>query len=350
MSDYFLNKIYESLLKKDLQTKSNYKTLAESYKVVYEQDVQPTEQPQATPSLNQPQAQPQQPQAPQNLTSFDKIIAERNLPRPNGNYDLSKSFRVTDPQDLKIYQELYTITPETVGGRAQTKGSGNGETSLYWLFSKTHKVQDGRGEDNPDLFINGKGVEVKAYTAETKKDGLKSPNAIKVGKFTKDTENREILSTIFGVSALFKNILGDDFTKTPTVDNWNSSYLIESFKLFLALYGSDLKTIDNSFIRDLYLKLETAIKSLQSFGDISTPEDSAATLIKKVILTKLERKPGDGNYIANTLQNGQVDIYLVDFNKIKNADSTIILPQKREPGVRASASEIIIPSRLLVHL
>lgn len=340
MSDYFLNKIYETVLAKNVKQKSSFQTLKESYKAIYEQDQVPKIEPE--PEI--------QTQTQQNLTSFDKIISEKNLPKPNGNYDLSKSFRVTDSQDLKIYQNLYTITPETQGGRAQTKGSGNGETSLYWLFSKNHKVQDGRGEDNPDLFVDGKGVEVKAYTAETKKEGLKSPNTIKVGKFIKDTENREILSTIFGVTALFKNILGDDFTKTPTVDNWNSSYLIESFKLFLALYNSDLKTIDNSFIRELYTKLESAVKSLQGFGDISTPEDSAATLIKKVILTKLQRKPGDGNFIANTLQNGQVDIYLVDFNKIRSIDNNLILPQKREPGVRASASELIIPTRLLTHL
>lgn len=340
MSDYFLNKIYETVLAKNIKQKSSFQTLKESYKAIYEQDQVPQIEPE--PEI--------QTQTQQNLTSFDKIISEKNLPKPNGNYDLSKSFRVTDSQDLKIYQTLYTITPETQGGRAQTKGSGNGETSLYWLFSKNHKVQDGRGEDNPDLFVDGKGVEVKAYTAETKKEGLKSPNTIKVGKFIKDTENREILSTIFGVTALFKNILGDDFTKTPTVDNWNSSYLIESFKLFLALYNSDLKTIDNSFIRELYTKLESAVKSLQGFGDISTPEDSAATLIKKVILTKLQRKPGDGNFIANTLQNGQVDIYLVDFNKIRSIDNNLILPQKREPGVRASASELIIPTRLLTHL
>lgn len=291
---------------------------------------------------------PQQDVSVSKESSFDKLLKEQGVfdILPNGVYNLNKSFIVKDPQDLKIYKQLYTLAPETQSGRGQTKGSGNGEVSLYWLFRKIGVV-DMRGGDNPDLSIGGKNVEIKAYSVETKKEGIKSPNTIKLGKFSKDVKNRSMLSTVFGISALFKSFTGNDFTKTPTVDNWNSSYLIESFQILLAMYNSDLGKIQNDFIKDLFTKLTNLLNNLEQ---IRTAEDCAASLIKNIILTKLSVKPGNGNYIINTLQNGLVDIYQINFDTIRSADSSIILPSKGESGVRAASSEIIVPTRLLTHL
>ena len=81
--------------------------------------------------------------------------------------------------DLKYWKDFWELTPPKAGAEIGTssKGTGNGEVALYWLYQHGGapgvNVEGTQGADNPDLEFNGIGVEVKAFgKAHDKAKGL----------------------------------------------------------------------------------------------------------------------------------------------------------------------------------
>ena len=88
-------------------------------------------------------------------------------------------------EDLEVWEKLWEAAPEkkTEKGVA-TAGVGKGEVSLYWLYNYSNsnvKVEEGRAGDDPDLFFNGNGVEVKAYSSHN--------SLLSIGRYGTDKEN-----------------------------------------------------------------------------------------------------------------------------------------------------------------
>ena len=42
-----------------------------------------------------------------------------------------------------------------------------------------------------------------------------------------------------------------------------------------------------------------------------------------MVESKLSRKPGDGNYLANVLPNGNIKFFQIDFDKIENNENLL---------------------------
>ena len=148
--------------------------------------------------------------------SYDAVIRrhlglnnDQPIPKSKNKYPFPGSGGATfniqvKSDDLKYWKDFWELTPpkegETEGG---TKGVGNGEISLYWLYQHSESgidVKDTRGADNPDLTFDGLGVEVKAYPKHSGKHGL--------GRFGQDTEQLKMLGVIFGINALSKQFEG----------------------------------------------------------------------------------------------------------------------------------------------
>ena len=134
-----------------------------------------------------PKLEPE-PEAESGLTSYDKVIKkelesqglwEGSMPIPKGNYKWSGEFGGTfDEQvansDIKLWTIMFPLAPPKKGDPdSSSKGVGNGELALYWLYkySGTVNVTEGREGDNPDLEFGGVGVEVKAYDSQKEKQG-----------------------------------------------------------------------------------------------------------------------------------------------------------------------------------
>ena len=104
-------------------------------------------------------------------------------------------------------------------------GVGNGEIALYWLyqFSESAKVDEGRESDDPDLFFNGQGVEVKSWGKHEGMHGL--------GRFGADKENLSLLSIIFGFNALATVFgEGEKVPKTINPTNFKGSDLVTAME------------------------------------------------------------------------------------------------------------------------
>ena len=244
------------------------------------------------------------------------------IPPPNKKYPYNSStFSINiSGEDKEMFDKLYPIKPPKVGkeiGSAGSLGVGNGEIALYWLynFSNSAKVEEGRDGDDPDLFFNGKGVEVKAWEKDT---GLKG-----LGRFGADKENLSLLSIIFGFNALVSVFEGG---KTPpkSINPTNFSGLqlaeaMEKVKEFKSLLDAN-SSLSNEY--PLFKNIQDNVDRVYSTLDISDGDDSkemASKMAVKLLEPKLSRKPGDGNHLANVKTNGDIKFFQIDFDKLKSS-------------------------------
>ena len=115
-------------------------------------------------------------------TEYDELIKKTlkvdQVPQSKNKYKYPGSGGATymeqvKPDDLEIWQKLWAAKPEKKTEKGvETAGVGKGELSLYWLYNHSNssvKVAEGRDGDDPDLFFNGNGVEVKAYGSHNAK-------------------------------------------------------------------------------------------------------------------------------------------------------------------------------------
>lgn len=262
---------------------------------------------------------------------YDKVIKETlkvdEIPSVQGKYKLGDSKKVQG-SDLETFKKLYPITPPKKGeevGSAGTKGSGNGEVALYWLFKfQTPSVpaQDSRGIDNPDLIIDGHGVEVKSM------DKAELP----LGRFGHQDykEVLLLLNDIFSLYAL-SSLIAHKKKRIPTASNFNQDELEEALESIIDLHNDEnLKKYSEAFpiISNIFKKTNIIFDKL-SLKDVSDIQEAGGAVLKKLLLVKLTRKltlnSKEPGYIVNVSSNGDIKYYEVTKEKIENLDNSKIM-------------------------
>jgi len=263
--------------------------------------------------------------------TYDKVIKDAlkvdQIPPVKGNYKLGQSGTVQG-SDNDIFTKLYKVAPPTAGkeiGSAGTKGSGNGEIALYWLFkyqTPSIPAQDSRGSDNPDLIINGHGVEVKSMES----------NDLALGRFGHEEYKETILllNDIFSLYAL-SSVIAHKKPRIPTVSNFNQNELKEALKSVIELYNDEkLKELKDAFpiIGNVYKKTEIIFDKLSLEGNFDETEAGGAVL-KKLLTTKLTRKLNlnskEPGYIVNISSSGNIKYYEITKEMLENLDNKKII-------------------------
>jgi hypothetical protein len=242
--------------------------------------------------------------------SYNKIITNKlgSLPIPVGDYELGKDVNVSG-EDAKIFKELYSISPPKKGSTEDvgSKGSGNGEVAMYWLLSKNYNVQDSRKGGDPDLLINGNiGLEVKSYDSDR----------MALGRFGSDKENLELLNSIFGLYSLITTLEHKQLNKASAL-NFSSKELIEAFKELSNFSKEDkLRELDFPIIKNMYDNVDKVLLQLGIESHDFSPEDASAEMFKKLLLKKLNIKPGLNGFIVNVDINGNIEYHHVTEEKV----------------------------------
>jgi hypothetical protein len=258
--------------------------------------------------------------------TYDNLIRKvlgvkegEDIPKPRGKYTLKDStfMEQVSSEDKSEFDKLYNVAPPKKGEtEGETKGVGNGEVALYWLYQYSgNDVKIGRSGDDPDLFINGKGVEVKAYKSHVGKIGL--------GRFGTDRDNLQLLSIIFGIKAL-SEVLGSK-EKGPAINptNFKGTDLIPAFEQLLELERiPDLERLASQY--NVFATIKQNIDTVNS--ELNNPTESkegARAMAAKMVESKLSRKPGDGNYLANVLPNGSIKFFKIEFEKLESNENLL---------------------------
>jgi hypothetical protein len=241
------------------------------------------------------------------------------IPTPAGNYTLKDStFSIqVDSRDKSTFDKLYNVAPPKKGeDEGETKGVGNGEVALYWLYQYSNNtVEVGRAGDDPDLFINGKGVEVKAYKSHVGKIGL--------GRFGADKENLQLLSVVFGIKALSEALGSKQEKSTINPTNFKGSDLIPAFEQLIQLEKiPDLETLASQY--SIFSTIKQNIDTLnQSLNSPKDAKEGAQAMAYKMVESKLGRKPGNGGYLANVLKNGDIKFFKIELDKVKDNEGLL---------------------------
>jgi hypothetical protein len=244
---------------------------------------------------------------------------DEEIPTPRGKYTLKSGtfMEQVSPEDKSTFDKLYNTAPPKEGeDEGESKGVGNGEVALYWLYQFSgNDVTIGRTGDDPDLFINGKGVEVKAYKSHVGKIGL--------GRFGTDRDNLQLLSIIFGIKAL-SEVLGSK-EKGPAINptNFKGLDLVPAFEQLLELERiPDLERLASQY--NVFATIKQNIDTVNA--ELKNPTDAkegANAMASKMVKSKLSRKPGDGNYLANVLPNGSMKFFQISFEKLDNDENLL---------------------------
>lgn len=252
------------------------------------------------------------------------ILGTDTIPKCKTTLQVGKDFNLSG-EDEKIWSELYPIKPLKADGVTPTAGSGNGEIATYWAYQHNEKpieVVDGRSGEDPDLIIGGIGVEVKSYDTST----------ITLGKFGADKETISLLNKVFGTLSLFT-----EESIQANTGNFNTQALLNGFKLISELYDNeDLKKIPTT--KPFFDKIDILYKNLGLSKD-STAEQSTVALLRKLLWTKLAKKPNRGQstgYILNVNSKGEGKYYEITKEIIDSIPDEKIL----DNGVMVKSSEI----------
>ncbi len=258
-------------------------------------------------------------------SKYDDVLSKEfngKIPKAIGEYILGVTTKINS-KDLKNYKQLYPVSPPKVGKDIETagsKGSGNGEIAVYWLFKyqrNSVNVTDTRGKGAPDLNIDGKGIEIKSYD---------SPK-MTLGRVGSDHDNVQLLNTIFGLHSLVSNINKDEkVEKQHSSLNFTKKGIIQAFNSFIDFNNNDeLKKLSSKYplIKNIYDKIEDVANILKD--DFSTAEDAAAAMIKRLLLKKSSEKPGFGGYILNVSESGDLKWNQITEEKINKLTTDKIL-------------------------
>tara|TARA_R110002051_G_scaffold151348_1_gene223942 strand:- start:606 stop:1751 length:1146 start_codon:yes stop_codon:yes gene_type:complete len=226
--------------------------------------------------------------------------------------------------DMKYWNDFWELTPPKAGKTTgSSKGSGFGELSLYWLYQYSNssvEVRGTQGSDNPDLSFDGLGVEVKAYNKHTGKQGL--------GRFGQDTENLKMLGVIFGINALttlFKGIPeeGKKADKDINPLTWDGKNLENAMEEVIKFKKIDIDQLAEIPGYDIFKMIKDNLEFLNNrLGEYSTAEEGARKMSLEFVKPKIARKPGQGGFLVNVLENGKCRFWQIDYEKILgNKDS-----------------------------
>jgi len=259
---------------------------------------------------------------------YDETISLKlggNIPKVKGRYNLEKkngTIKITDPDDLEIFKKLFSVVPSKAGRGVEeegTKGSGNGEISIYWLFAHQsgHTAEDTRGGGNPDLLIDGVGVEIKSL--ESKK--------IAIGRIGSYTTSLNDLNVVLGIDALITEFQPKGKKQTPpNAFNATVEDLNQACTNALTVYENDeLREIGSvfniDFISSLYTKLDKLIEKYSP----KSAQHFTSDLLKGFILQKFKQKPGIPGYIINVSREGILDYTYINQSKIDELSRENIL-------------------------
>ena len=242
------------------------------------------------------------------------------IPSPAKKYSLGNNSSVSQ-EDLEVWKKLYPVKPPKKGkelGTAGSLGAGNGEIALYWLLTGSgYKVADGRGDEQPDLLINGNiGLEVKAYGKRN----------ITLGRFGKDYDTRKKLGLVLGLDILVSNLTGEK-DRAPSIDSFNKDELVRGFvQLAKFSSNSNLRSASSDFelIGSIYSKIDSLLQNLELPQDFK-PNEGAVAILKQLLKTKAQKKPGYGGYIVDVSENGEIDYKQVTEEKINSLSNEQIL-------------------------
>tara|TARA_R110002167_G_scaffold107982_1_gene275897 strand:- start:445 stop:1566 length:1122 start_codon:yes stop_codon:yes gene_type:complete len=288
-------------------------------------------------SNTKPELEPESKEEPQNTQigdeQYDAVIRahlglndDQPLPRVKGTYPWpGKGGATFDIQvkgdDLKYWKDFWTLTPPKAGGEIgdTSKGSGNGELSLYWLYqhSNSADVKGTQGSDNPDLEFNGIGVEVKDYGDHSKVKGL--------GRWSQDKPQLDALGILFGFQKLIVALEPKSSGKFPpdvSPNNFKGFQLVQAFEVLQQLLDVDLEGLGQEY--SLFLDIKKRLDSLkQKIGDWDSPEDGARKMAVYFVEPKIGRKPGDGGFLVNVQKGGNCRFYGIDKEKLLNHPNLI---------------------------
>jgi hypothetical protein len=285
-----------------------------------------------TDDSEKPEEQPETLQKLQNTTggdsTYDAVIRkhlglseDQPIPKPTSTYPFNPSggsFSIqVKGKDLKYWDDFWTLTPPKKGAKIgdTSKGSGDGEISLYWLYQHSDSGVEARGTqgaDNPDLEFDGLGVEVKAFKGHNGKQGL--------GRFGQDVEQLKSLGVIFGINALttlFKGIPTDGKRADKDVNplTWDGKNLKDAMEEVIKFQNIDIDQLAD--IYDIFKEIKTNIDFLNDkLGDYSTAEEGARAMALEFIKPKIARKPGDGGFLVNVLRNGDCRFWKIEYSKV----------------------------------
>jgi len=287
-----------------------------------------------TDDIEQPEEKPEENSA--GDSQYDAIIRahlgldeNQPIPKPKHKYPFNSSGGTFSIQvkgdDLKYWDDFWTLTPPKKGAKVGTtsKGSGDGEISLYWLYQHSDSGVEARGtqgSDNPDLEFNGLGVEVKAFPEHTGKQGL--------GRFGQDTEQLKMLGVIFGINALATQFKGipDGKKRAPKDVNpltWDGGNLKDAMEEVLKFQKVDLAQLASIPGYDIFKEIKENMDFLdERLGDYTSAEEGARSMSLEFIKPKIARKPGDGGFLVNVLKTGNCRFWKIEYSKVvDNKDS-----------------------------
>jgi hypothetical protein len=257
-------------------------------------------------------------------TEYDELIKTvfgGEIPKSKNTYNFSKStFDVqVKEDDLEVWRKLWTVKPKKkTGDQTETLGVGKGELSLYWLYNHSNsstagKLAEGRGDDAPDLWFNGDGidgVEVKAYG--------KPNGVIDLGRFGKFRDNLKMLNTVFGIAGLAATFDGNvEDQKQKNALTWAGDNLKNAFEQVHTLSQVDLEQIAG--IWPIFKDIKSNIDYIETqLGGFQSSEEGAKKMAFKFIGDKLARKPGWGGHLADMSINGFIRFWHIDQGRFEN--------------------------------
>ena len=239
-------------------------------------------------------------------------------------------------EDIKHWQNFWELAPPKAGEEIGTKskGTGNGEVSLYWLYQHGENgvnVEGTQGADNPDLEFNGIGVEVKAFgKAHEKAKGL--------GRWSQDKDQLDALGILFGFQKLVSTLEPKASGKLPpdiSPNNFKGYQLKTAFEYMDKLLEVDLEALGEEY--SIFLDIKKRLDSLKAkLGEWKDPEDGARRMAVYFISPKVGRKPGDGGFLTHVRKDGDCRFWQFDTERLKNHPD--LIGQKGESGYIGSAS------------
>ena len=283
-----------------------------------------------TDDIEQPKEKPEENSA--GDSQYDAIIRahlgldeNQPIPKPKHKYPFNSSGGTFSIQvkgdDLKYWDDFWTLTPPKKGAKVGTtsKGSGDGEISLYWLYQHSDSginAEGTQGADNPDLEFNKLGVEVKAFDSHIGKQGL--------GRFGQDTEQLKMLGVIFGINALATQFKGipDGKKRAPKDVNpltWDGGNLKDAMEEVIKFQKVDLEQLASIPGYDIFKDIKENMDFLnERLGNYTSAEEGARAMALEFIKPKIARKPGDGGFLVNVLRTGDCRFWKIEYDKVVN--------------------------------